>query len=681
MKFHYPEFLFGLFLIAVPLIIHLFNFRKFKKIYFSNTQMLEEIKIQTSSWEKLKERLVLLSRILAVIFLVLAFSKPYFPGKEAADTMANDIVSIYVDNSYSMEAVSEGGSLFEEAKKKAVEVADAFPYNAKFQLLSNDLLGSQNRLLNRDEFLAELDSLNISPISNNFQRVLLRQSNFLRDYQTFNKYGFLVSDFQEDGVLTKMPLDSTISYKLVKLEAHPIPNVSVDSVWFITPIHQPNASEKLVFKIRNHSPKAVNNVAVNLHINGSLKSIANVSVKAESEIQDTLSFSGLSSGWHKAQLTIKDYPVVFDDKLYFTFEVKPTLAVTIISNEAKNNYFSQVFSTDAFFEVNNISESAINYNAFKQNSLIVLNRLTNVSEGLSQQLKSYVQNGGNLSVFLPLDANLESYRSFLTTLQADYPVALKKDTVKADKINLQHSLFTNLFDGKTAHFDLPRSSEYFVLSQQSRTTKTTLLSEGNLSLLNVYQLGKGNIYLSAYPIDAQVSNFAVHGLFLPTLFKMAMSSRVEDQLFYTIDHSESLVLRNVNVAESDVLKLKNGLDEIIPQVRNTENGTLLYFADQIKKAGFYELLNADKLLQITAFNDSRKESHNKYYTDVALKNVFGLSSSEIFNNPKSSISNLIKDDNLGTSLWKLCLILALLFLAVEILLIRFLKVNRTAKAS
>src|SRR4051812_4148008 len=122
MNFLYPGFLFALLAIAIPIVIHLFNFRKFKKIYFSNVQFLKEAKEQSSSHEKLKNLLVLLSRILAIIFLVLAFARPFISSGLRSSPSLRNVVSIYIDNSYSMETVNKEGSLLDEAKRKVKEI-------------------------------------------------------------------------------------------------------------------------------------------------------------------------------------------------------------------------------------------------------------------------------------------------------------------------------------------------------------------------------------------------------------------------------------------------------------------------------------------------------------------------------------------------------------------------------
>lgn len=679
MKFYYPELLFGLFLIAIPVIIHLFNFRKFKKVHFSNTRFLKEIKIQTSSREKIKERLILLSRILAVMFLVMAFAKPYFPDRNNSSvTSGNNIISIYIDNSYSMDAVGKNGTLLEEARKKAIETVQAFGLNDKFQLLTNELSGIQNKLLNRDEMLTLLDSVSITPHPNHYQKILNSQRVFFQQYPDFRKYAFLISDFQKNKQ-NNAPLktDSTVNYRLITVHPNKLPNIAIDSVWFLSPIHQPQAEEKLVVQLQNYSEENVENVPIALNINGTLKTIGNVTVEAREITTDTLFFSGLNAGWQKAEVSIKDYPVVFDDRYYFTFYVKPSLPVTIISREKRENYFSAVFATDSFFDVENISESELNYTTFTQRQLIVLNNLKNIPEGLSQQLKQYVQNGGNIAVFIPLDADLSSYQRFLQSTGTDYPLTLKQDTVRADRFNATHPVFNDLFEKRPENIDLPRATSYFALSRNTQTTATVLMSEGNLSLLSVYQSGKGNLYLSAYPLEKNASNFATHGLFLPIMFKMAMLKNIQNTLAYTVGYHDGILLNTLNISQSEILNLKGENITIIPEVKNTSSGSVLFFADQIKSAGFYELYQKKNLLEIIAFNDSRDESVRDFYAANELKNNFGITAAGIINQQEASVTNQIKEINSGTSLWKLCLILTLLFLATEILLVRFF---RTGKA-
>ncbi|MCX6185937.1 MAG: BatA domain-containing protein, partial [Bacteroidetes bacterium] len=79
MQFVYPGFLFALFAISIPIIIHLFNFRRYKKIVFSDIRFLKQVIEKNQKQQNIKNWLVLLCRILAISFLVIAFAQPYLP--------------------------------------------------------------------------------------------------------------------------------------------------------------------------------------------------------------------------------------------------------------------------------------------------------------------------------------------------------------------------------------------------------------------------------------------------------------------------------------------------------------------------------------------------------------------------------------------------------------------------
>src|SRR3569833_2901983 len=179
MHFLYPAFLFALAALAIPVIIHLFNFRRYQKVYFSNVQFLKEVQEQQASRRNLKERLILASRLLALLFLVLAFARPFIPGKNVANAGKQQVVSVFVDNSYSMQALNREGSLLDEAKRRAKEISSAYSINDRYQLITQDFEGKHQRLLSRDEFNDAVDAVKISPENRRLQQIICRQESLL----------------------------------------------------------------------------------------------------------------------------------------------------------------------------------------------------------------------------------------------------------------------------------------------------------------------------------------------------------------------------------------------------------------------------------------------------------------------------------------------------------------------
>lgn len=677
MRFLFPGFLFALSAVAIPIVIHLFNFRKLKKVYFSNVRFLKTVEQQTSSRRNLKHRLILAARILALIFLVLAFARPYLPDKSNTGTFQNQVVSVFIDNSYSMETVNREGTLLDEARRRAKEIAAAYSLNDKFQLLTHDFEGRHQRLLSYEDFISEVDEVNVSSSSKTLGQIIQRQQDILSNQAGSRKSAYIISDFQKN-LLSKKPLlaDSSIQIRLVRLTANALPNVSVDSVWFASPIHKPAETEKLVVRLKNNSDQKADNIPVKLTINKQQKALASLSIAPRATRSDTLSFSGLNSGWQEGEIQITDFPVIFDDRFYFNFNVKKTLPVLIINGGETNKYLDAVYRSDPFFEVSNVTSGNVNYSELGQYPLIILNEVNDITAGLQQQLTAYIKRGGSMMVFPSLNADQSSLKTFLQRLNTDVPEEVVSQETKVASINTRHPVFEGVFDRIPKNLELPVAKKYIRYSTQSKTNKQNLLElPARRGFISGYRLNSGKIYLSAVPLTDEAGNLPRHSVFVPLMYQVALLGMKDQRLFYTLNEDQLLAIPKIILPANQTLKLKKGSFETIPDVRQVENATQLFVADQVKEAGNYSLLRGDSLLSVLSFNASGLESDLSYAEKSELQSQFGQQKTEIFEPGGSSLQNAIKSVNEGVQLWKLCIILALLCLAAEILLIRFYKIT------
>jgi hypothetical protein len=247
MEFVNPYFLFGLFAVSIPVIIHLFNFRKFKKVYFTNVKFLRELKQETKKKSQLKHLIILILRILAIICLVLAFAQPYVPlSKNIISQDEKSAVSIYIDNSFSMEARSTDGFLIDEAKNKAAEIAQAYNSSDIFQILTNDFEGRHQRFVSRDELIEMLDEIHVSPSVKNISDVVKRQNDRFSTCQTENKISYLISDLQISiSDIDRIDEDTTIINYFVPVYPDNTGNLYIDSCWFESPVHHINQNESV----------------------------------------------------------------------------------------------------------------------------------------------------------------------------------------------------------------------------------------------------------------------------------------------------------------------------------------------------------------------------------------------------------------------------------------------------
>jgi hypothetical protein len=673
MHFLYPGFLFALITLLIPILVHLFNFRRYQKMYFSNVQFLKEIHEQQSSRRNLKERLILAARLLALSFLVLAFAKPYLSNGRNANAGAQQAVSIFVDNSYSMQTLNGEGTLLDGAKRRAKEIASAYGINDRFQLLTQDFEGKHQRLLSRDEFNDAVDAVKISPQSRGLQQIINRQQGLLGMQLNTVRSVYIISDFQKNisnGQVLKT--DSSTHINFVQLKASNLPNVAVDSVWLLSAVHRPGESEKLVFRLHNYADAPAEKMPLKVLINGEQKALGSYTVKPRSAQNDTLAFSGLQAGWQRGEITLQDNPVTFDNQFYFSFSVKQQMPVLLIDDGAANTYLKAVFAADSFFAATRVPAGNVDYAGLGAYPLIVLSGVKSISTGLAQQLDAYVAKGSSLLVFPADGADLASYHSLLQPLNAAYPTKLIIADTKVSSINLQNQVFKNIFDTFPQNPDLPIVKKYYQLSYPAAAGENLMQLSGGQPFLAQNSHGTGKVYVAAVALDEGYSNLPRHALFLPVMFRIALLSGCDMPLFYTLGHDEAIEIPPVQNDEKQILKLVKNGQSIIPDVRQQEGSTLLYVSDQLHETGDYELKKQDSTLAVVAFNDNRSESDLSYLTPAELNKILPKSG-HVLPAGKGSLKGVVNEINIGLQLWKLCIILALIFLAAEIGFIRYYK--------
>ena len=201
MNFLYPGFLWAFAVLIIPVIIHLFNFKRYKTIYFSSLMFVRHVDQQTKSTQKLKHVLILISRLLAFIFLVLAFAQPYFSDGSNGASKGTPIIAMYIDNSFSMQARGSEGELLSEARENARSIIDKSPVDTRFIIGTNDMSGIEEHFLTRIEAYEKLDKINLSPISRSTNEIIKWQAELLNSEEaesskSATQYVFF-SDFQK----------------------------------------------------------------------------------------------------------------------------------------------------------------------------------------------------------------------------------------------------------------------------------------------------------------------------------------------------------------------------------------------------------------------------------------------------------------------------------------------------
>lgn len=688
MQFIYPGFLFAFLALAIPVIIHLFNFRRFKKIYFTNVRFLREIKQDTQSRSRLRHLLVLFSRLLALTFLILAFAQPFIPVTNSKVESGTKKVSVYIDNSFSMDAQGKNGSLIETAKKNAREIALAFKPSDQFQLLTTAFEARHQRLVSREEFLLLVDEVKPVASVRKLSEVLQRQQEALSSgTEKGSKNAFVISDFQKSTTDLDLRFDTSMSISLIPVAATLQNNLFIDTCFLSTPFVQLNVPAELTVIIRNAGEKDVENIPLRLTINKVQKAIASVTAKSGSYGETKLTFTLTEPGWQEAVLSITDFPVTFDDNFFFSFKVRSNLDIISINGKEPSPSINNVFGNDEYYKLRNFPSGQIDYSSFPSTQLIILNEIATFSSGLIQEIQKYVKKGGTVFIFPAEDANLSSYSEMTDALGIDRFAQLVNTEDKVISIDSKNTLFSNVFDkekGIPENLDLPIVNRYFYFTKSPNSTSQMVmkLRSGNAFLI-ASDLSRGNVYALASSLQIEAGSFARHALFVPILLRAALQGASEISLPLVIGHDHDFTISDTLVSNDNIFHLYNSelKFDIIPESRLLNPNTIINVHDQINTAQNYQLKSEEKLIAIVPFNYDRKESDLSVLNKDELNKLTslpGFSNLSVVEADGKELSHIISQLNEGKPLWKYCIVLALIFLAIEIILIRYFNRQKVA---
>jgi hypothetical protein len=677
MSFLHPWFLLALSAVSIPVIIHLFHFRRYRKEYFSNIKFLQQITDETERQARLRHLLVLISRILAIVFLVMAFARPYIPADDAGPAPDGNRVSIFLDNSFSMEAASPYGTLLDHARESAREIAETFGPADRFQLLTNDLEGRHQRFVNREEFLSMLAEVDFSPAVRTIPEIMDRQSAlFDEEAGRVNRFTFALSDFQKNTLdPSDLEPDTLLNRFFVPYQLQQPANLFIDSVWVESPVRMSGQTITMMVHIFNDSDEPLENQPVRLYINDTQRSVATFDVRPYSGVNVPLTWTIGQNTHQQGRVEITDHPVTFDDRFYFSFTLANQIPVLVINQDSPNPFINALLRADTALVAMNVNISELDFSVFPGQNLIILNEPRTIGEGLSLELRRYLETGGNILIFPSARADLDSYNRFLKSINVNTLERLDTVSTRVTTLNEIHPLYTGVFDRIPENIDLPRVEQYFVISRQTQSADAWLmqLQNGNPFFTST-PVSRGQVYLSSVPASDAFSNFQRHAIFVPTLYNIALHSGAFEPLFLTLGSEQPVNVRASTAATDPVFRIQGPAIEVIPEVQSAGNITRLILHGQIPEAGTYRLMQGEQLQRILSFNYDRKESLLEVYTPGELASLPGVGENlTIFEPGSISIERQMEGFRDGKQLWKIFLLIGLIFLAVEVLLLRFMK--------
>lgn len=661
MNFAFPLFLWALAALSIPIIIHLFNFRRTTRIYFSNNRLLKQIKEETTQKRKLKQYLVLASRLLFIFFLVMAFAQPFLPAKEQVSAARNII--LYLDNSFSMSAqVEEKTRALDAGNSFVREIVELFPPDTRYKLITNDFAPFSNSYKTKTEILDLLTQIRLSAVSRTAEEVSKRMGVDLSGTDIF-----WISDFQKStlGNIEDFSAEPSVQWHLVPVSFSQSSNIFVDTVYLENPFVIGGEKNTVNIRLQNVGAKPTEGLVVKLVVNGIQTGAVSVDVDPNSYAEASFDLPGGMRGFNEARISFTDFPISFDNEFYFTLNFTETIRVVEIKNNREATYIERVYANRQLFTYKSFEASNVDYSLLSQADLVVINGLNSIDGSLAFALSSNMEHIGAL-LLIPGDRpEIAGYRNLLQL--PGIAAATTADRSVLDNPDYGNPFFENIFEERSTTIEMP---DAIPVLDWGNDRSAILKFRDTKPFLSQY----GKRFILASPLSRNYTNLFNNALFVPVMYRIAAAAKREDQHRYYTLSNDLISIRADSVFGEEPIRIV-GSQEIVPPQRRVGDRFFLEMPKFSMNPGFYYVQYRKDTLNLLAFNLDKIESNLMQLNRDEIIQLFGQGDNvSIFEATNlSSFSNEIKERYLGTPLWKYALILALLFLLAEVLFIRFLK--------
>jgi hypothetical protein len=645
MQFKHPELLYALFLLVIPIFIHLFQLRRFKKLEFSNLDFLKRVRIKTRKSSQLKKWILLLTRMAIFSCIILAFSQPFSASKSA---LKNDKeLVIYIDNSFSTQLIDTKGVSLQTHLQKLYS-QDFYDY--KINWLTNDF---SKRNTSAQNFKNDILTINHS------QRQLSPKEVIIKSYQLFStinnnseKRIIYISDFQSKSEFPEVP--DGITLDIIALKYQEVSNINIDSV-FIANTNIASVNLKVIITGQGLIPETV---PISLYNENKLiaKTAVNFGQDINSIKKKEVVFEIDNNEKFDGKLEITDPNLKYDNNLYFSTNLRKKIKVLEIGN-IDNNYFKRIFKENEFNFTQQGSKS-LNYTNFSSQNFIILNELEQIPESLITAIKSYTDQGGSLLIIPSSSAIIEQYNLLYASLELGSILNFNKKEKKITKIEFENPLYKNVFEKEIINFQYPIVNSFFNLN--SSVQKVLSFEDSKPFLLR-----KNQIYASTAAINLKNSNFQNSPLIVPTFYNMAKQSLALPKLYYEIG-KQNLYSISISLKQDEILKISDSLNTFIPLQQTKKNQVNITTENNPSNAGNYSITKDDIVIDKVSYNFDRQESILTY------SNPNNWDNTNLYNNVGDLFNNIALDNKIN-SFWKWFVILALLFLLIELVILKFYK--------
>ena len=679
MEFVHPERLWFLFSLLIPIVIHLFHFRKRKTLYFSSLRFIQFLEKEQQSTRKLKHLLVLLTRMLALAAVIFAFAQPQLQ-KDASANAGKPALLIYLDNSFSMSAIGTEGSLFSEGRELAKRMLEEVKPDTRVLICSNQLNHSEQRFQSKAEALRYLDKLDVYALSRSLDDVLTWQQRQIERHQSQKEnlgqiQQIFISDFQQSQAKLKAQKpEPNQAFYAYQLNAQQIQNAYIDSIWFAKPTHQRQTEQTLMVRVQNFGGQAKKRLELQVKI-GKIKRTMFLQIGANNSQIASFPYTEINKNFVQGEVQINDQQIHFDDTWYFSYEVPERTNIYLIEEANSSPNVARAYAVETRYNVQTSSPGEVAANTLAEADLIVLNGLDEISSGLRDELSTAHQNGQRILIIPGENIRLNDYKPLLQALSLPELSPLQSNALNLQRINDEDPFFKGVFEKKQERLNVALVKKAYGIQNQAQSSATPLLISRSGQAL--FMRANNTAFLFTTALQSSFGSLVNQSLF-PTILLRCGEYASERYPAYAILGKDAQIKVRAKHQEEAPLRFISDQTEFIAQYIASPNQLRIQIGGSAAleklKAGIYELKGTEVLAQL-ALNNNRTESKLELLEESALLELMETNGIKncTFNQIKEgqSLTAIQLDDT--KSYWRYFLIFGLLCLFAELSLLKWWK--------
>lgn len=683
MTFLNPIFLWASFAVLIPIIVHLFNFRRPKRVSFSDISLVKEVKKSVVKRMRLRQWLLLAARILTILAFVFLFANPVWKKDNAVTAVGSSSVAVVIDNSYSMKGGNDKGEYWVQAQEFAREIIEAYGRNDEFLVMGSDEPRLHFSFGEQQAAVKEIRKLDIAQNTRSMSDIVSVAADIFSNASNARRSLYFISDFQTatvlpDSLLT-LKLPDGVDVNLVPLTTRQLKNAYLADHAVTTQIIEKEKPVTLRMTLVNNSPEPLKSVGLRVVTNGEDRPVATEDLEPGQRLDVNVNLLPKTPGWQSGYIQIDDRPIEFDNKRYFSYYV-PFREKMLIVEEKPNAKLHLMFGGDVVdqFEVKFITSREIASEQLSDYKSIMLVGLNEITTGLQEKLTAHLRDGRSILFFPGEEMAAGGVNPFFQAMNIGQFGQLVKNEVGqvAAGVDLEHPVFEGVFAKKTPgrKFDAPTAYQYYTYRPSGGAVQNVILRLGDGSpILTETRPENGLFFTFAMNPSESWTDLTIKTSGLALMVQLARMMNQTQRVEAVMDLGATTILR-IKTEGKDVIQMRSAEGQESTPEQFVQSGAVVLKFDKLKLLeGNYDLVQGDTILEKISFNVPDSESQLAARSEQEIRDLLdktGNGGIHVSSAVRGSFGAEIQSRNEGVPLWKYFLIAALAFLVLEFLILR-----------